>query len=530
MFMEDIDWCEVDDDFIQAIQLPGGILVSPIVVTMKPLGLKILQERFYHEKPALSVRRGPAVSDAQRMRRKIQYDRSAYNHPAVLLSPPIVLQHRVDKDSTCSTLAGTDYLHASWNRTVWGAWCSSPWVCDDDLRQEATELLACKTNKKSDTFFGTHKLGPEYGELQGWFFEFLQTIAEASVLKRIDDRQHLSHHAEEIRSGNDTGKAQGDLAERRRGTASVAGGSKSGSKSGSDKSGAASAAGSSAPSQADVGLDSSLQDATLVYPSDFLDSQTQDVQIVMTGFSPDFGIATLIRILVRVDSEVEVDYTVDHYQAVDGDELRKFWLVTGFAIATSLLILVEKLATLWSNRQWRDSEVLSQDQGNIRVLGWSEMTLKFMVSNQTFLFDILLQVVLPITYFTIRLVQVNQSGYIVDHMVSTQGFAGIAWQDSEVTLQDKLYQFLSLVGFFEEQVFMEQRMMVFYFVIVSAQLFRLIAQTEAHPRTAILVKTLRAGRDDVLHFLLLCLLVLGGFILQGWAVRLHEFLNSEQVF
>ena len=60
--------------------------------------------------------------------------------------------------------------------------------------------------------------------------------------------------------------------------------------------------------------------------------------------------------------------------------------------------------------------------------------------------------------------------------------------------------------------------MVFYFVIVSAQLFRLIAQTEAHPRTAILVKTLRAGRDDVLHFLLLCLLVLGGFILQGWAV------------
>jgi hypothetical protein len=501
MFMENIDWCVVDDDFIQAIQLPGGILISPIVVTMKPLGLKILQERFYNEKPALSVRRGPAVSDATRNSRTIGYERRVYNYPAVLMSPPIVLQHRVDKALSCSTQAGTDYLLTSWNKTVGGSRCSWPWLCDDSLRQQATELLSCSTDKEAVKFFGGTKLGAEYGELQGWFFEFLQTIAEASILKRVDQRRRSSYHADVT----ERGEGQERAGERRRATATVAAGGGTGSASGSMGSGST-AAGSSAPAKANMGLNQSLQGAIVLYPSSYFDAQTQDVQIIMTGFSPDLGTATLIRIVAKVGSQVEVDYTVDHYQAVEGDQLRQFRLVAGFAIVTSLLIFVEKLLMLWKNEQWRESEGMSAKQWNVGVAGWSPLT---------FVFDILAQVVLPITYFSVRLVQLNKSGYIVDHTVGSRGFAGIAWQDNTVSLQDKLYKFLSLVGTFEEEIFLERNMVSFYFVILSAQLFRLIVQTEAHPRIAILVKTLRVGMDDVLHFALLCLLVLGAFMLQG---------------
>ena len=60
-FLDEIAWGDSPDDFIQAIQLPGGVLMSPIHVTLKPLSVKLLQERYYHQKPAVLLRRGPAV-------------------------------------------------------------------------------------------------------------------------------------------------------------------------------------------------------------------------------------------------------------------------------------------------------------------------------------------------------------------------------------------------------------------------------------------------------------------------------------
>ena len=60
-FLDEIAWGDSPDDFIQAIQLPGGVLMSPIHVTLKPLSVKSLQERYYHQKPAVLLRRGPAV-------------------------------------------------------------------------------------------------------------------------------------------------------------------------------------------------------------------------------------------------------------------------------------------------------------------------------------------------------------------------------------------------------------------------------------------------------------------------------------
>ena len=40
----DWDWCLTEaDDFVQAIQVPGGVLVSPIEITAAPLPDKALQ-------------------------------------------------------------------------------------------------------------------------------------------------------------------------------------------------------------------------------------------------------------------------------------------------------------------------------------------------------------------------------------------------------------------------------------------------------------------------------------------------------
>ena len=55
-------------------------------------------------------------------------------------------------------------------------------------------------------------------------------------------------------------------------------------------------------------------------------------------------------------------------------------------------------------------------------------------------------------------------------------------------------------------------MKVFYFTTSVVVLFRLIAATKAHPRTAILVNTMIKAADDLWHFLLLLAILLVGFV------------------
>jgi hypothetical protein len=55
-YMDELSWCETDDDFVQAIQLPGGVFMSPIEITPKPIYMKELQERYYHQADLFKVR------------------------------------------------------------------------------------------------------------------------------------------------------------------------------------------------------------------------------------------------------------------------------------------------------------------------------------------------------------------------------------------------------------------------------------------------------------------------------------------
>ena len=46
------DWCLGESDvMIEGIQVPGGVLLSPIEITAAPLPIKVLQERYYKVPP-----------------------------------------------------------------------------------------------------------------------------------------------------------------------------------------------------------------------------------------------------------------------------------------------------------------------------------------------------------------------------------------------------------------------------------------------------------------------------------------------
>ena len=63
------NWCSYmpePQEFVEGFTVPGGLLISPIQVTGKPLTVKELQREFYREKPVYRRRRGPAVLDEDR--------------------------------------------------------------------------------------------------------------------------------------------------------------------------------------------------------------------------------------------------------------------------------------------------------------------------------------------------------------------------------------------------------------------------------------------------------------------------------
>jgi len=206
--------------------------------------------------------------------------------------------------------------------------------------------------------------------------------------------------------------------------------------------------------------------------------------------------------------EVEVDYSVDHYQATEGTRLQQYYLVAAFGILFAVLNLVRKV--------W---ELLGAD--DIRAQAASCV------------FDVLGQTVLPIIWFVMRMVQVSRSGYLVDHTVGNHGFAGIPWQDQGTLLEDKISRFLSLLHHFEDEIDLEKHMSYFYFAVAALLFFKVIMATEAHPRIAMLVKTMRVGLDDIIHFILLFVLVTFGYMVLGMSQFGHlrpEFQDFDSAF
>ena len=79
---------------------------------------------------------------------------------------------------------------------------------------------------------------------------------------------------------------------------------------------------------------------------------------------------------------------------------------------------------------------------------------------------------------------------------------------------------LAPLNFNQSMTFTTRRailMSIFYFIHATSALFRLIIQTSAHPRTAILVSTISKAADDLWHWIILFLMVNFGFIMLGIA-------------
>ena len=80
----------------------------------------------------------------------------------------------------------------------------------------------------------------------------------------------------------------------------------------------------------------------------FLDSQTDSISCVMIAYSPEYGIVSTIRISADVRADVKVDYTVTHFQSLEGEDLTAYTRVAIPAFVLSTSLWVEKCVTVRS--------------------------------------------------------------------------------------------------------------------------------------------------------------------------------------
>jgi hypothetical protein len=250
-----------------------------------------------------------------------------------------------------------------------------------------------------------------------------------------------------------------------------------------------------------------MRDGEPIPTRSFLDSQTEAISCLMVTYSAHFGICTTIEITASFGSDVDVDFSVKHIQSVEGEDLAAYTKLTIGALVLSCIIFVEKIYT-------------------IRHLNWQDHRRGFIV-------DMLVQVVLPILYFSIKFSQILKSGEELRKTVGMDGLAGVPWERRDMELGakiDKFFDEFNKLGNVNER---ERAMNIFYFVLSAAQLLRLIMQTSAHPRTAMLVNTLAEGLDDLWHFCLLLMIVMVGFIMLGtaqFAGARSEFASEFRAF
>lgn len=446
----DWGWCMNDEnDFIEAIQLPGGVLFSPIIVTPRALPVKQLQQNYYAKKQSFSdLRHGPSIVDeAARKSMTLEYVMPTFSYAAALVSPPLVLQERTAKTDACKNALGSEFQKILWENTLNGSTCAAPFDCGD-LASDSRILMACSSDEPPAAFFGQHEPISRRGRKV--YFEFLQSITDAPVLWRNNEAFRTSS---------------------------------------------------------------------------YIDFQTKRISLEMVAFSPEYGIASKIEIVAELKTSVRMDYFVTDFQSVEGERLKVYRNLMICAVVLSLVILVEKVYTLKKFKAERS--VLKKIRGTGK-----ELEDEWRKEKRVFIVDVCIQVVLPVLYFVIRFAQLSLSKNSIQKIMGTQGLSGVPWASKEVALENKIHRFFSHIADLDSKMHSEFVMQVFYFVFASAELLRLILQTEVHPRTAILVKTFKYSASNVLHFTYLLFMVLVGYMclaIAQFSDDRHEF-SEENVF
>jgi|NorSeaMetagenome_1021524.scaffolds.fasta_scaffold33735_2 hypothetical protein len=81
-------------------------------------------------------------------------NRNTYAYPVSLVSPPILLQTRVEKTNVCENMLGSELIEKVWKDTTAGVTCGFPYACDEELLNSSNALMSCSSSNIPPEFLG----------------------------------------------------------------------------------------------------------------------------------------------------------------------------------------------------------------------------------------------------------------------------------------------------------------------------------------------------------------------------------------
>ena len=95
-----------------------------------------------------------------------------------------------------------------------------------------------------------------------------------------------------------------------------------------------------------------VRDLEPIETQSFIDSQTREVQISMTVFSAQHGIASCITVTALFRTDMRASWNIEHLQSLEGAELSQYTTCIVIGLVLACVIAIEKILDLNLDWSW----------------------------------------------------------------------------------------------------------------------------------------------------------------------------------
>ena len=170
------------NSFFQAIEINTPMLISPIMMVPQYRTPKQLQEMYIQNFNEMSTRKGPLVTNRERINTRVPVDKADFAERSTLMSAPIIFQTRARKTATCPFSYSTRFIQNMHVKAVEENCDGSIYACDDSVVSRAEEIMACMGKiEVNDTYFG---ITPTLFNGKTGYADFLASITDSPFLFR----------------------------------------------------------------------------------------------------------------------------------------------------------------------------------------------------------------------------------------------------------------------------------------------------------------------------------------------------------
>ena len=365
-----------EDALFEAIEYNCAVLMSPLVMIPVALPDAKIQSMFYESFYEMPARTGPRLQQRERIHEAILREKLDYAPKSALVATPVIFQKRKQNAGSGCDVGYSSKWARSQQRKAMEEVCASPYLCPDMSWDSSDGGAGGVGDSTSDgahvvscpgsTPWNTSFFGVKSAEfLDGnGFVDFLFSLTDNSFLFRAD-------------SGGSSGNATSGPIRR---------------------------------------------------TSDFIDSFTDSVRVILVFYTPQYGISTNVMITAKFHGSqgASVMYEVLHYEIVEGVKLWLYVLVQGLVFLNLVAMLFEVVSTL-------------------RTI-YIESQLGIPISKQKLVtpFLDLMAFVLILVYVCLRVVDKLSSASTTESIISD--LDAIEWGSPQVTLTSKKKRFVSSVA------------------------------------------------------------------------------------